>query len=115
MALQAATARAGAAVRKLAWRPPRQAPSAWAGQALRGIGSKSPPHTPPTDTSQPRTAEGDNWFGVGQVVPDLEDDQAAAKERSHKILVERLRRSKLADAMRVEQEKVWLPSCPPVP
>ena len=75
---------------------------------VRWIGSKPGSHIQPGVgvDEKDRTAEGESWLGMGNVVTDLDDDTAAAKERSHKILMTRLRRSKLADAMRVDKEKV---------
>jgi len=55
---------------------------------------------------QPRTSDDNDFLNIGRIVPEDDEDTAAAKERQRKILTQRLRRSKLADAMRMENEKV---------
>ena len=61
---------------------------------------------PSSNGDQPRTADDNDFLNIGRIVPEDDDETAAAKERQRKILTQRLRRSKLADAMRMENEKV---------
>jgi hypothetical protein len=69
-------------------------------QPVAEFGSKS--NTPQDN----RTEDGNDFLNIGRIVPEDDDETAAAKERQRKILTQRLRRSKLADAMRMENEKV---------
>lgn len=54
----------------------------------------------------PKDSNEEDFLGIGRIVPEVDEETAAEKERQRKILTQRLRRSKLADAMRMEQEKL---------
>lgn len=72
------------------------------------------PEAKPTDP-EPGAPPAPWWAKFTSIVPALTPEQEAEKSRKHRILVTRMRRSKIADAMRMESEKLWIADASLIP